>query len=617
MRAIVTAVVAAIEGCAAAVASLAVIAIPAVLLWVVTFGIAAEPQDVAASVAGVWLLAHLVPMQFNLPQETMLSMGLGPEPLAFTLSIAPLAVTLITVAFAVRAGLRLSRRGGRGAAGLVGGALGFAVVALGVVAISDEYTSWPVAGAVATPTLVYLVAAGAAFVIAAALSGEYWWGLCVRGMQRGIEYLGVHGGVAAFPARAASVMRLAAGSLSAVVGIAAIGVAVALAVGFASVTALAQALQLDALGSVLLFLAQLALLPTGVIWAVAWLSGAGFEAGGAFSPFADGASALPTLPMLGALPSDWGSFGAIAPTLLVLANLAVGLLLAQHADLRRVSWAVALLLPVLAAAATGLAAAGLSALGSGSMGPGRLEIAGPDPWMVGGLVACEAAVGLVLGVTAARLDYSRVQAMLPEPIARWNAERATRAEHSATVAVGEVNPEDAETVDLSQVRDELGDDADDLNAPVIDLFEGVLHAPSQQPIDTAPDEATPGQPAYGGDEADGWGTAAEADPELEVTEAASDAVTAEIESAALHFEAEAFDIEAMRDTGEVPEASDQADASAGGALEDPDEIERAFAWDPSAVAPSETANRGDDEAPGAGLRGRFGLRNWRGPRQKG
>src|SRR5699024_8427229 len=120
-------------------------------LWVVTFGIAAEPQDVAASVAGVWLLAHLVPMQFNLPQETMLSMGLGPEPLAFTLSIAPLAVTLITVAFAVRAGLRLSRRGGRGAAGLVGGALGFAVVALGVVAISDEYNSWPVAGAVATP----------------------------------------------------------------------------------------------------------------------------------------------------------------------------------------------------------------------------------------------------------------------------------------------------------------------------------------------------------------------------------------------------------------------------------------------------------------------------------
>ncbi|MHA3684349.1 cell division protein PerM [Leucobacter sp. HY1908] len=662
MRAIITAVVAAIEGCAAALAGIALIALPALLLWVVTFGIAAEPSDVAAAVAGTWLLAHLVPMQFELSQETMLGMGLGQDALTFTLSLAPLAITLVSVAFAVRAGRRLSRRGRSGAAGIVGGTAGFAAVAWGVATVAGDYSAWPSAAAVAVPALVYLAPAAVSFAIAAAVGHEHWWSLCVRGMQRGLEFLGVQGSVAAFPARAATVARLTAGALAGVITVAAVALAVALAAGFADVIAIAQALQLDMLGSLLLFLAQLALLPVGVIWALAWLSGAGFVAGGAFSPFHDTAASLPSLPILGALPSSWGSFGALAPVLLVLANLAVGVLLAQSAELRRASWPIALALPMIAAACTGLAVAGLAALGSGSLGPGQLAATGPAPWVTGGLVAAEVAVGLVLGVAAVRLDYSRVREVLPEPVARWSAARADRAAGSASAGFAGAGFAEAETVDLSAVRDErsLHDDYDTepAGAPVVDLFAEVLH----EPVGARADDDAYGTDSYGTDSFDTEALDTEAldsdsfdSDSLDTDVIASDALNAvpsdgepldtgevraaagDPEQAAAPERAEdtAFDIETMKDTGEVPEpaAPREGPRDAGrpgerarSALEDAEAIERAFAWDANDSGGLDDLRGGgararddsgsDDAAAGSeSKRGRFLRPNWRGSRK--
>lgn len=601
MRSIVTAVVAAIEGCAAAVAGIAVIAIPAVLMWVVTFGIAAEPQDVAEAVAGVWLLAHFVPMQIVLSQETMLSMGIGPDQLSFTLTLAPLALTLITVGFAVRAGLRLSKRGGAGAVGLAGGTVGFAAIALAAATVSGDYNPWPVPGAVAVPATVYLATATVSFIVAAAIADAHWWRFVVRGMQRGFEYIGVRGGIAAFPARASSVLRLIATSFSGVILVAAISLAVAFAVGFGEVIALAQALQLDALGSAMLFLVQLAFVPVGVVWSLAWLSGAGFVVGAEYSPFVTGSSPLPMLPMLGALPNDWGSLALIAPLVLVLVNLVIGALMARRSELRRVSWPAALTLPVLAAAGTGLVVAGVCALSSGSVGPGRLAGAGPDPWMAGALVAAETAVGLLLGVTIARVDYSRVQSALPEPIARWRAERVAQS----------LRPEDAETVDLSIVRDDLGQsDGSEMEraAPVVDLFEAVLH---ERPEDTGVDDAeTYGTEAFdtevqghrtlipGALDAKASDLAAVADPDR-------DAAVAETQ----RVEPEVFDIEAAGDTGEIPAATEDPPPVAGQELIDPEAIERAFAWDAEGLAGESEPDVGSQRREGK--RGRLGLSNWR------
>ena len=610
MRAIVTAVVAAIEGCAAAVAGVALIALPALLLWVVTFEIVAEPSTVASAVAGAWLLAHLVPMQFALSQETMLGMGLGQDPLTFTLSIAPLTITLVTVAFAVRAGRRLSRRGLSGAAGIAGGTAGFAAVTFGVATVAGDYSAWPVPATVAVPALVYFVSAVAAYVIAAAVTHEHWWSRCVRGMQRALEYLGVHGSVAAFPARAATVARLVAASIASVIAVSAVALAVAFAAGFADVIAIAQALQLDVIGSLLLFLAQLALLPIGIIWSLAWLSGAGFDAGGAFSPFHDTAGSIPSLPMLGALPDGWGSFGALAPVLLVLANVVVGVLFARGSELRRGSWVTALTLPVIAAACAGFAAAGLAALGSGSLGPGRLAAAGPDAWVTGGLVAAWAAAGLLLGIVAARLDYSRVREVLPEPVARLRSRSTAKAPGANGTGFA-----DAETVDLSGVRDEH--EAQPNTAPVVDLFAQVLHEPVQAnggftdevitdefDTDVLEDGELAAEPLDAGDEGQAVG-----DPEQDLAEDRA--------------EATAFDIETMKDTGEVPApeaasdgepAPEGAGKSARSTLEDAEAIERAFAWD--AGDPGGLDAAGGSEAEGAGSsdgkRGRMRWPNWRG-----
>ena len=622
MRAIVTAVVAAIEGCAAAVAGLAVIAIPAVLLWVVTFSIAAEPEVVAAAAAGVWLLAHFVPMQFSLPQEAMLTMGLGSEALTFSLSLAPLAVTLISVMFAVRAGARLSRRGGIGSAGLIGGALGFAAVALGAASVADPFIGWPVWGAVGMATLVYLAAAAVAYTVSAAMAGSHWWLVTVRGMQRGLEYLGVHGGIAAFPARAAQTTRLVVGSLAGMVGLAAVALTVALAAGFADVIALAQALQLDPLGSLLLFLTELAMLPTGVIWALAWLSGAGFSAGGEFSPFADSATALPSLPLFGALPADWGSLGAVAPVLVVLVTLAVGLLLTRNSELRRGSWATALTLPMIAAVVTGLAVAGLCVLGSGSLGPGRMAALGPDPWLVGAWVSAECAAGLLLGITAVRLDYSRLSAAipLPEPIARWSAERATTKARAAA----NVRPEDAETVDLSRVRDDLTDASEQDTAPVIDLFASVLHEPAldtETPADSAPDSLPEidSRADTGALEGDPYETERYA---IDLNSEPGDAAHGVTEPAEAAPEPdEVFDIEVAEadaaETTDLTSATKQPTDTDAQELEDAEAIARAFAWDQgeSTTSPGDTGVSGLEGGAGK-VQGKFHLPGWRGRRDK-
>ncbi|RGE24305.1 DUF6350 family protein [Leucobacter sp. wl10] len=445
-----TAAIAAIEAAAAALAGLVAVAIPVLLLWVVTFDLAAEPEVVLASIGGVWLLAHWVPLSFALSPETALALGQAPEGLSFTLSLAPLGITLITALLAARAGRRFARRGGAGAAGVLGGTLGFGAVAFSVWAATSPSTPWPVWAVVLVPALGYGSVAAAAFAVAAAIDGQAWWAGALRRAQRGMEYLGARA-TAAFPARAALTLRLAAAALAVSVGVAALALAAALIVGYPQIMALTQSLQLDALGSTLLFLAQLVLLPVALIWALAWLTGAGFAvgAGSSATPFETLLGPVPTMPLFGAVPQGWGALGALAPAILVLGGVGVGLLGARRPELRRAPWSVAVAVPVVASALAGLAIAGLSALSSGSMGPERLAETGADPWRAGGLAAAELAVGLLLGVAAGKADYSRLRVALPDGVA--SARRRLRGGRSAETAPAD----DQETIPLDELRARL------------------------------------------------------------------------------------------------------------------------------------------------------------------
>lgn len=405
MKAVLTAVIAAIEAVAVALAGLAVIAVPVLLMWWLAFSLDAEPEVLASAVAEVWLIAHLVPITFAVTAEMALGFGLAPEPFLFTLSLAPLGLTLLTVLLGVRTGWRFAQRGGAGVAGVLGGAIGFGGAASAVVLIGAPRSPWPSWLEVLVPVLCYGLAAAAGFVVHAARLGHPWWLAGVRGLLRRLEWVGELR-AAALPGRAVETLRIAAGVFAGLLGLGALGVAVALVVGHIEVITLSQALQLDLLGQVMLLLLNIVLLPVLCIWAVAWFSGAGFAIGTATSvtPFETLLGPLPALPLFGAVPQGWGWAGGLAPALVVLLGVVIGAFAGGRPEIRRSSITACLVMPVVAAALAGLAIAGLAALATGAIGPGRLAESGPQPWLVGALVALELAIGLVPGLLARRLD---------------------------------------------------------------------------------------------------------------------------------------------------------------------------------------------------------------------
>ena len=429
----VTAVIAAIEAAAAAALGLTIAVVPALVLWAVTFELAAEPSAVFAGGAAVWALGNLAPLNVTLTPELALGFGLPAEALTVVVSLAPLGLTLLTVLLAARAGWRLGARGGVGGAGVLGGALGYGAAACVVALFIAQLLVWPPALAGLVAGLVYGVPAGLGYLVRAARDEHPWWRSTVRALQRGLEQLGAPG-IAALPARAADALRLTVGALAGLVGLSGVALAGALFAGYGEITALTQHLQLDPLGSLLLFGVQLALLPVALLWGLSWLTGAGFAVGSGTSvtPFETLLGPLPALPLFGAIPQGWGALGALAPALVVLVGIGIAVLLGRRAEARRASWPVALSTAAVAAVLAGLVVAGLAALATGAIGPDRLAEAGPSPWLAGGLAAAELGAGLLLGTAAARIDAARVRELIPEGLAEsipvaWGADRAGRA----------------------------------------------------------------------------------------------------------------------------------------------------------------------------------------------
>ena len=415
MRAVLTAVIAAIEAAAVALAGLVLIAIPVTLIWWLTFDLAADPGVIAVASAAGWLLAHLAPLSFTLDATQTLAFGLPAEPLTFVVTLAPLGITALTVALAARSGARFAQRGGVGLAGVLGGAVAFGTVATAAAGVAEPVRAEGVLASALLPTLVYLVASGAGFLVRSAVSGQTWWQSFVRLLQRGAER--VNGLWAArLPILLADTLRLTMAVTVALVGFAALGVTVALIGGYVGVITLSEGLHLDWVGVLAVFLASLALLPVAIIWAIAWFSGAGFVlgAGSSVTPFETLLGPLPAFPLFGAIPQGWGWAGALAPAMLVVLGIAIGAWASARSELRRSlsqrSWIGAVSSALLAAVLLGLIVAGLMVLASGAIGPGRLAVAGPEVWPVAGLIVLEVGSGLVLGVLGGRLDVARLRA---------------------------------------------------------------------------------------------------------------------------------------------------------------------------------------------------------------
>lgn len=447
--------ISAIEALAVALLSAMLIAVVTLLVWWLTFDLEAAPEEVFAIIAQLWQFTHLVPMGISVDAATALSFGLPAEDIRFVVSIVPLGLTLITVVLAARAGVRFAQRGGEGAWAIVGAFFAFSAASVMVNLFVTGERVWPAWLTVVVPALVYALCMAASFLVRAMLIGHEWCDASISWLVHQVARVAkVSAG--ALPERSAEVFRLALAAFAVLIGFGAVATTLNIVLGYTDMVAVAQGLQLNTLSSLLMFVIQLLLLPIAWVWSVAWLSGAGFSFGVAttVSPFETLLGPLPALPLLGALPGSWGWAGALAPALLVAAATALGGLAAARPVFRRASSLAVVSMSVAAAILAGAAITLLAALTSGSLGPGRLTSVGPEPWLVGGLVALELAFGLSLGVFARRVDVQHVREAVPQLATLERLRRSAAKSSGDAPAVTHTGSQTAEHPTMQSTGDE-------------------------------------------------------------------------------------------------------------------------------------------------------------------
>ncbi|MGX1932780.1 cell division protein PerM [Microbacterium resistens] len=386
---------AAVDAAVAAAVGLALLLAPLTVAWIVAFGVDADWGALWPTTSTLWQLGHGVPVSLALPDAVVREVGIAPEAASFVVSLAPLLFLAFTAIFAARSGRRAASAGSW-PSGVVAGVLTFTaisvlVVLTGVGAVAS--TPWTLG--VLFPALTYLCGALAGAVATAWIDGD---GGIVDAVHDRMDAAGDWAGVPGDAVRGASA------ALVALVGSAALAVAVAALLRGGEVVALFEALRVDGLGVTAISLGQLAYLPTLVCWAVAWLAGPGFAlgTGTAVSPAGTELGVVPGIPMLGLLPE------ATSPWMLVVVLIPIGAGALAGWIIRSRQASAGNEPDVLPQATTALAIAVLAAggaallavLSSGSIGPGRLAEVGPDAGPVALAVGIEVLVGagiLLLG----------------------------------------------------------------------------------------------------------------------------------------------------------------------------------------------------------------------------
>jgi len=449
MHRVLVALLAAFDAAIAAAVGLVVVLAPLTLLWVAGLG-AASWSALWPATGAVWQAGHLVALSVRLPIEYVSTAGIPQEAASFSVSLAPLALAGLTALLAARSGARAGRSG-HGTVGVVSGAVVFALASLLVAATSRTpfavTATWQ---AVLLPLAVFVVPAA---ISAMAVSWREAEGVWARLRSRLTDLPGL------WPEVPALALRGAGTALIVLCGLGALAVLVALVARGGQVVALYQAGNMDAAGVVVVSLAQLAYLPTLVIWGVSFLAGPGIAVGldTAVSPAGTQLGVVPGIPILGLLPES------VSPLLLAVILLPVGAggvagwLL--RARLRTLSLNPGYgVRAVLVAGTALLSAAGagvLAALASGALGPGRLVDVGPDAAPVAAAVGCEVLVGaaaLLLGPDRARnalpLRGETAGALIGAPSGARRADPAAIERADATVPVNRIDQDATDTVPI-------------------------------------------------------------------------------------------------------------------------------------------------------------------------
>ena len=396
-----TALFAAFEAALVVAIGIGISLAPLTIMWAAQFGFQIDWIVFWRASVDIWLLGHGVDAIFTLDPATAATLGLAGADAAFRVTIAILGFALLTVLLGLRAGRRVAETkhlllGELAAIGT------FGVLSLLVTLSALHPLARPsiVQGAL-LPTLIFAVA-----VVVGSLRAR------VPATDAAIKPIRarITSWLAAVPRTVRLVTATALrGGLAAAMGvvtIAAVLLAVLVAINYAGVVRLYEGLHTEVLGGAALTLAQLAFIPTFVIWVAAWLVGPGFAigVGSSVSPIATALGPVPAIPILGALPSGESSFGFVG----LLAPVVVGFLAAAVLRPRLVRslggrppfrWLIGAGLGM--GVVGGLVLGLLAAAASGAAGPGRLAVVGPDALAVGLWAALEIGVAATIGMLAA------------------------------------------------------------------------------------------------------------------------------------------------------------------------------------------------------------------------
>lgn len=378
---------------------------PLTFVWAFDDGFATDLLISWAIAVDGWMLGHGVPLTLTLDPSLAQSLSLGESSSSFVVDIALLGLGLITLLWGYRIGRRSGTRIYPVSTWFVAVGTLVALSFVMVFFLPQHMVTMELMDALVRPALF----------LAAGLALATWVGSRAPG-GRVLE------GV--LPETVLAVMRTgvktAGASVLGLVALASLAIAGLIVWSFGTMIVLYESLQPGVWGIITLSIAQLALLPTAIVWGALWMVGPGFALGtGALvSPLGTTVQAVPALPLLGIIPSTppMGAIMIVAVPLAVsfIAGVAATTMLlgSNPGNLWRnvgdTEFHHQPLVQILAASAVAGALGSfggfvLASMTSGSAGPGRFQNVGADPAQVALWWGLEIFVGVLLGLLSGAL----------------------------------------------------------------------------------------------------------------------------------------------------------------------------------------------------------------------
>ena len=422
MKRLTTALLAALDALIVVAIGVGISLVPLTVLWATQFGMNVSWLVFWRAAVDVWLVGNGVDLVVQLNPTLTAALNLPGAETAFPITIALLGFALLAVLLGRRTGRRAAETPYR-RVGVAGAIVSYTLLTALLVLSAGTDTVRPVtAHGLLLPPLIFaagvLIGAGPGQLgrllgrllgripgltgrLPRTLRGA---GAAAASSSSASTGAGPVAGLLPIPVRSAVATALRSGTAAAagILCVAGVTVFVLILTNYATVIGLYETVQAGILGGIALTTLQLALIPNLVIWAAAWFAGPGIAVGvgTSVSPVGTSLGTVPGLPILGVLPQGSLAFGFVGLLVPLLAGFLAAVLLCRRtaADVRPPALTERLLTGLGVGGVAGVLLGLLAWWSGGALGPGRLVEVGPNPLLVGALVAVEVGIGACLGL---------------------------------------------------------------------------------------------------------------------------------------------------------------------------------------------------------------------------